>query len=282
MGKLSNTNSLMKSSFGVFLKDKELLVFPAVSFFCCVLVFATFAVPLMNSEIKINSKEMTTQEQVLLYSGLFIFYFINYFIIVFFNSAVVGCAIIRMSGGDPTVADGFKTSLNRLPQIISWAFVCATVGLVLKMIEGKSKGVGTTISKILGMAWTAASFLVIPILVIEKKGPIEALKDSGELLKKTWGEQIVGNFSFGIIFSLLSLPGVALLAYSFVLGFTMNTVNTMYVAYFVIALAYLILLSLISGALQSIFQAALYMYANDAKIPDGFDGDLLQGAMIQK
>ena len=33
---------------------------------------------------------------------------------------------------------------------------------------------------------------------------MEAIKRSANLLKKTWGEQIVGNFGVGIVFGLLS------------------------------------------------------------------------------
>ena len=41
------------------------------------------------------------------------------------------------------------------------------------------------------------------MLVVEGVGPLEAVKRSASLLKKTWGEQIVGNFSIGVVFGLL-------------------------------------------------------------------------------
>src|SRR4029077_13330612 len=102
----------------------------------------------------------------------------------------------------------------RLPVIAGWALVSATVGLILRIIEDRSARIGQIVAALLGMAWTVVSFLVVPILVIENKGPIAALKDSTALLKKTWGEQLVSNFSFGMIFFLLALPAFAL----FILG----------------------------------------------------------------
>src|SRR5436190_24108713 len=114
-----------------------------------------------------------------------------------------------MGGGEPTVADGFRAASARLPVIAGWALVSATVGVVLRIIEDRSEKVGRFVAGLLGMAWTLVSFLVIPILVVENKGPLLALKESTKLLKKTWGEQLTGSFSFGLVFFLMSIPAVA-------------------------------------------------------------------------
>ena len=53
---------------------------------------------------------------------------------------------------------------------------------------------GRIVASLFGLAWNIVTYLVVPILVVEGIGPIEAVKRSGALLKKTWGEQIVGNF----------------------------------------------------------------------------------------
>jgi hypothetical protein len=123
------------------------------------------------------------------------------------------------------------------------------------------------------MAWTVASFLVVPILVIDNKGPFAALKDSTVLLKKTWGEQLVSNFSFGTIFTLLMLPGIGLIIFGAYLG------GAALIVCVAIAVVYWIALALVQSALQSIFQAALYLYARDGHVPEGFHQDVLGSAM---
>ena len=60
--------------------------------------------------------------------------------------------------------------------------------------------------------------MVVPVVVAERKGPFGALKGSTELLRQTWGEQLVGNFSFGMMFGLLSLPAFGLIIVAMVLG----------------------------------------------------------------
>jgi len=181
-----------------------------------------------------------------------------------------------MSGGDPTIGDGFREAFGRLPLIAGWALVSATVGLILRIIEDRSRKFGKIVAGLLGMAWTVMSFLVIPILVIDKKGPIEAFKESTALLKRTWGEQLVGNFSFGLIFFLLNIPAFLLVILGFVLG-----TATAIIACIAIAIIYFIVLALIQSTLQAIFQAALYLYARDGQAT-GFEVELLQNAVVSK
>jgi hypothetical protein len=278
MGKLSHTWSLMGASWRILKQDKEILIFPLLSGICCLLVLASFAIPIISSgSWELPEENATTQQQIIYYGTLFLFYFCNYFVIVFFNSAVISCAAIRMGGGDPTAGDGFRAALSRLPLIFGWALVSATVGLVLRIIEDNSKTVGRIVAGLLGMAWTVVSFLVVPVLVIEKKGPISALKESTMLLKKTWGEQLIGNFSFGLIFLLMNIPAIIFV----VLGFLSGSAITLIVC-IVLAVIYIIVIALIQSALQAIFQAAVYLYARDGAAPAGFGHELLADSMTQK
>jgi len=125
------------------------------------------------------------------------------------------------------------------------------------------------------MGWTLASFLVVPILVAERKSPIDALKGSASLLKKTWGEQLVGNFSFsfGFVFFLLAIPAYLAIALAVYAGRDLKSMP-LAVASATVGVLYLILLALIQSALQSIFQAALYLHAG-SKLDKSHYPDLL-------
>jgi len=275
----------MRASWEVLKQDKELLVFPLLSALGCMLVLASFAAPILaltdwqaagesmaagTVESMSGSDGTLSSEQVLHMLGLFLFYCCNYCVIIFFNAGLVACAEIRMEGGDPTVSEGIRAAWARLPAILGWAVVAATVGLVLRMIEERSNFVGKIVAGLLGVAWSLTSFLVVPILVIENEGPVSALKRSASMLKKTWGEQLIGNFSFGLIFLLLALPGILFLF----LGIAANSV-----ALIVGAVVYFTVISLAQSALQGIFQAALYLYMRDGKAPEGFDTSALQASI---
>jgi hypothetical protein len=278
VGKFSNTWSLMGASWRVLRKDKEILVFPLISGLCCLVVLASFAIPVIISGAwQTSGGDASTNGYVVRYVTLFLFYFCNYFVIVFFNAAIVACARIRMEGGDPTVSDGLRAATARLSLIAGWALISATVGMILRVIEDRSERLGQFVAGLLGMAWTVASFMVIPIMVIEEKGPVTALKDSTALLRKTWGEQLIGNFSFGLVFFLLGIPAVIFI----VLGFATGSGVGMIVS-IILAALYLIGLALIQSALQAIFQAALYLYARNGQVPPGFQAELLTNAMGRK
>ena len=143
----------------------------------------------------------------------FLFYFCNYFVIVFFNSALIACVMNAINGGEAALSYGVSFAFKRLPQIVGWALVSATISVILRVIENSHKKAGRWIAGLLGMAWSLLTFLVIPVLVVEKKGPIEAFKESSRLLKKTWGEQLIGSFGFGLVFFVLGIPGILLIVF---------------------------------------------------------------------
>ena len=278
MNKIARTWSLMSSCWQVLKQDKELLIFPLISGTCCLLLLASFAAPLyLTNHWQPPSRDAATAQQVAYYGTLFLFYVCNYFIVVFFNAAIVACATIRLSGGNPTIGDGFRAAAGHLPVIAGWAVVSATVGLVLRLIEDRSEKIGRFVGGLLGAAWTIVSFLVVPILVVENKNPLSALKESASLLRKTWGEQLVGNFSFGLIFFLLAIPAFIII----VLGFLTGSIAGI-AACIVLGVIYLIVLALVQSALQAIFQAAVFLYARDGQIPAGFDSNLLGNAMTTR
>jgi len=282
LAKISYTWQLMGASWGVLKRDPRLLIFPAMSGLCCLLVLISFAVPVFSSDLLEPSRSGDSpQQQTMWYVLLFLFYFANYFVITFFNTAIIACAISRMAGGEPSIAGGFSEAFKRIHLIFGWALVSATVGLIVRIIEERSELIGKIVAGLLGAAWTMLSFLVVPILVVEEKGPLAALKESASLFRRTWGEQPVGNFSFGLIFFLLAIPAYVLGGLGFYLMFA-GGATALGLGLISLAIVYIILLALIQSALQSIFQAAVYMYTQGVSGGPGFPVTLLRDAMAQK
>jgi len=284
MERISYTFDMMRSSWEVLKAEKQLMLFPLISGVCCVLVLLSFGLPMMANGFP--TQEQLHQSPVLYYGLLFLFYFLNYFIVIFFNSAVIACAVLRMRGGEPTLSTGLNAAISRLPQIVGWALVAATVGLILRGLENlaRKRGnfVGQIVAGLIGMAWSVVTFLVVPILVVEKKGPFEAVKESAALLRKTWGEQLVGSFSFGLVFLLLMLPGfIPVFVGLTILSEALKSSMPLGVFLIAVGAIYLIGLAVVQSTLQTIFQAALYLYARDNRAPKGFDESQLGSAMAQ-
>jgi hypothetical protein len=261
--------------------DKELLVFPFVSGLACLAVLASFAVPLWNTRyFQTVMEEEAIANDPLAWAILFAFYFANYFVIVYFNSALVACAVIRFKGGDPTLGDGFRAATARLPQIVAWALVSATVGLILRLIESRSERVGQIVAGLMGMAWSAVTYFVVPVIVIEKAGPVDAAKRSLAILRRTWGEALTANFGIGFVVFLASLVAMV----PIVLGFVVLSAGLVPLAILGIAcgVVLLVVVGLISSALNAILVGALYLYAAEGSVPKHFDARLLEQAFATR
>ena len=104
----------------------------------------------------------------------------------FLNAARAICILRKLKGRQTTILDGLREALSCFPQILGWALVSTTIGVVLKAIERRSGFIGNMVARMLGLAWSVATFLVVPVLVAERKGPLEAVQASVQLLRRTW------------------------------------------------------------------------------------------------
>jgi len=108
--------------------------------------------------------------------------------------------MIRLDGGNPTLRDGLAIAWSRVGRIFGYAVVAATVGLLLRALEERVGWVGQLVIRLVGVAWTVATFLVVPVLVTRDVGPVGAVKESASLLRATWGENLIGTVGLGLAF----------------------------------------------------------------------------------
>jgi hypothetical protein len=265
---------LVKASWAVLRDEKELMVFPVVSTIAVTIVMASFAVPMILAGVF----EGGFAEGLPLVGFVlaFLFYVPQYIVIFYCNSALIGAALIRLDGGQPTLRDGFQIANRHFGAIVGYALLSATVGVILRSVAQRGF-IGRLIASIFGFAWSLATFLAVPILVVEGIGPLEAVKRSTQLLKKTWGEQIVGNVGLGAAFGVIAIA----MSLLFVGGLfvAVNTHSTALiigaVAVFVVAL---IALGLVGSTLSAIYTAAVYRYATKGAGGAGFAPALVSEA----
>ncbi len=277
--RFSRSWELLKASGAVLRQDKELLLFPFFSAIATLAVSASFILPLIVS----GAVERAEAQGADAAFGvvLFLFYLSQYFVIFFFNSALVGAAMIRLDGGDPTVRDGLRIARSRFMQILGYAAIAATVGLILRLIEERAGFIGRWIAGLLGLAFTVATFLTVPILVSREIGPLDAVKESAVLLKKTWGENIIGNAGMGLVFFLfyISVIGIGM---AFVFGAAQTGNATLIVLVIGMLVLAVIGLALVQSALQGVYAAALYRYATEGNVGEAFSATLLGEAFRPK
>ena len=277
--RISNSWELVKASAEVVRADKELVLFPLISMVAVLAVSVVFIIPLALSGFVGTVSD--DGGEILGFVVLFLFYVVMYSVIIFFNTALVGAAMIRLDGGDPTVGDGLRIALQHLVTILGYALIAATVGMILRAIRERGGLLGGIAASLFGLAWNLATFLVVPVLVIEDVGPVDAVKRSASLLKRTWGEQIVGNFSIGLIFFLIGLAVALLGVPVIVLAVMAESVAAVVLVVLLLILA-LAAVALLGSTLSGIYSAAVYRYAVGGDTGKFFSAELVEGAFRVK
>ncbi len=266
--------ALIKASWEVLRNDKELLLFPVLSGIVCIIITASFLIPAVLMGVGLKTEH---QNSPLLYVGIFLFYLVTYFVVIFFNAGLVACANIRLTGGDPTFSDGISAARQNIGQIFVWALISATIGLILQAIRDNNNFVAQIISSMIGVAWSLLTFFVIPVMIIEKRGTLESIKESASLFKRTWGETVIGQGGVALIFLLIAI--IALIPVTLLM---MTGIGEIMIAAVSLYLLLLIILFVIANAMQGIYNTALYLYAKNGTVPSVFSKELIEQAFRQK
>jgi hypothetical protein len=174
-----------------------------------------------------------------------------------------------LRGGDPDVSSGLAKAFSHIHNIIGWAIITGTVGLILQVLRSRSDNFFARLAlDLVGGVWAFMTFFVVPILVAEGLGPLGAIKRSSELVRKTWGRQIAANFGFAIVYLIAVLIAI-------VPGILIGLIVP--VAGIVVGLVAMAIAMSVVQALEGIFKAALYEYALGER-PQEFDLRTLQTA----
>ncbi len=265
MGRIGSGWALTKTSLRVLRKDKELLVFPLLSGLVLILLLAGF-IGGMFAAFGFDAL-FGGASTWLLVIVMVVYYILAFFVSFFFNAAVVGAATIRLNGGNPTLGDGLRIARENVGRIFLWAVFAGTVAMILRAIQQRLGFLGKILIGLVGIAWSLATYFVVPVLIYEKLGPWAAVKRSAHLFKTTWGETLVGGFSMGAIFVLLGLAGILIVVAGAIVGGLTGLLVGL-----VVAVVYWIVLGLIASAASSILIAALYRYATTGKVAEDFQG----------
>lgn len=286
----SRSWALTKLSFSVILEDKELLLFPFLSAFFSLAVLAAFWLPL-----NVLFTPGTEHSSPVVWGLLFLLYFILTLFSTFFSVCAVHIIKKRLEGDTEGLSESFSFAFSRMNLIVSWSLVSVTVSVFLRMLESMgNRGRGTNplgfvVKLIVGLfvgglklTWSIVTLFVIPSMVYKDLGPFEAIADSTQAIKKTWGESLTRHFGLGLIQFLLLVFGVGAL---FLSGMGLGLVTNPGVGGVVMILtiaAYVVVLLTVFSLANTVFNTALYAYAATGQISKGFSQDLLDNAFKAK
>jgi hypothetical protein len=279
------TWALTSMTFEVIKKDREMLLFPLLAAVCSIVFSVAMLFPTVITHLLNDGGSMVWGPLQL--AATFATYFGLALITTFFNTCVVYTTKVRLSGGDATFGESLSFAFSRIGRIVSWSLLAASVGLLLSMLENaarNAKGIGSILvsilRSILATAWNVVTLFVVPAMVYNDLGPIDAIKSSLETLKGAWGESLARHYGMGLASFLFSLPaviGIFLVA----LGMGGGVPVGLGIALIAVLGVYLLSVALVFNVANAVFNTALYHYAASRQVPAGFSPEVLQGAFRQ-
>jgi len=119
------------------------------------------------------------------------------------------------------------------------------------------------------------------VLVSRDIGPFDAVKHSTQLLKRTWGENLIGNAGISFVFSGI---GAVLILVGYGGGRVLLDRGEDFSAILLMLVSGMLLAAvmILGSALSGVYQAAVYYFAVIGDPPEGFDKDLIRDAFEQK
>jgi hypothetical protein len=273
MGRFARSWALAKESWAVLQRQPGLMAFPLISGVVTLVITASFFVPLY---LATGGQDLERVNPYLGYPLLAVFYLVTYFIVIFFNSGLVACAHESLSGRPTSFASGIDHAVRKLPAIFGWALIAATVGIILNIISERVGIVGKLIVALFGAAWNIVTYFVIPIIVVEQGSPVQAVKKSAGMLRKTWGENLIGQGGMGLVHTVLAFAPVIPLG---ILAFT--GMLPLLLAVGALSVVYWLALAVVASAMQGIYQTALYVYAETGAVPSGYSSSSIVDAFKQ-
>ncbi len=282
MDKFQRSWDITKLTFKILKNDKVMLLFPLLSSLFSILFIVALIVPF----VILSTFGVTQQNGVASIIALFVLYFGLAFLATFFNVCVVYYTKKVFRNEEVTFKSTISFAFSNLKLIIYWAIVSATVSVLIRILENITRrmgGIGQMISRILlasvAMGWAIATVFVIPSIVYNKKTPFDAIKESVETLRKTWGESIIRYAGLNIIQFIVTLIGVVILGGITILSFILN----LYVGIvmLIITIIFVVVNVLVFQVANDIFNTALFEYAQNGIVPSGYNQKALSDAFAQ-
>jgi Family of unknown function (DUF6159) len=277
--RFTNSWRLMLASWTILRSDRELIIIPLAAAGAAGVVSLVFVVPLWIAGFFGRLSQEGLQFST--FVTVFLFYFLIALVINFCNAALISAAMTRLKGGTPTAAGGFQAAVDHMQPILLYAAFGATAGVLLQVIRERASFLSNYVTGLADAAWGAITFLAVPVLVVEQVGPVDAIARSTTILRKTWGEQMIGNSGLGLVTAaaavLAGVIGVIVISIGSAIGGIVLAV--FFGALVVLGVAAVIT---IGSALSIIYKTALYRFAVDGATTMYFDTGLLREAFVKR
>ncbi len=187
------------------------------------------------------------------------------FLSMFWSAAIVAGANEVAEGRSPTVARAVRDAARHLPAICAWAFYSLTVGVALRVVGGLFGRFGVFVTYAGELAWSVASMLVLPAIVIDGVDAPAARRASRALLGTDADQRVTGQLGFDAVGALLASPVLLIVFVAALLdnGPLMGVAIVTCFAVFIAA-------ALTTSVCLSVYRTMLYRQARGRAVPAAY------------
>lgn len=176
---------------------------------------------------------------------------------------------VIQKNGNASFGASFGVANRNLGRLFLMALFNATliawIRYLLRFTIGVVPIVGRWVNRAVGLVLTGVTYLMLPIIVYERAGTIEAFKSAWACVKETWSGVLLGGT---IVY------GALWVAFNFVMQPILEaTVGFETWASIIVGIVFAAILYSIAVANGATMRAVLYLYATTGEVPAGFRKD---------
>ena len=287
IGRMRASILLFKETFRFFWADKEMLWVPIITLLLQLVIIGVAVVACIFTGFPPDEEttNVSSSQNAFGLVGLLIFYTACAFTVVSAQATITHIVYTRIHGGDASLGQGIGVAIKNAGKLLLWALITSTVGLILRLIAERSALLMKIVIAIIGAAWSVLTYFTVSAIIIDKKPVTDAIKHSGLVFRRTWGETIVTSISFGLAFFLfyavliLGIVGVLAVSGTLLGSHGLFVVSLICGVVFIVALIGSIILS---SVLDSVLRTLLYVYASENITPTNFNSELLEKMLVRK
>ncbi len=288
---------LFTTSLQVVRQNKKLLLFPVVTSVCSVVIMLFFFAPALlypsghalgesahwetlghQLGFDLAGSRSGVHPNAIFYGYFAVVYLVSMFLATFFNAAFYNEILKALAGQPVSVRSGLAFAWFRVRSILMWSLLAGTVGLIIKSLEERFGWIGQWAMRLVGVVWSVASTFAIPVLIREGgTNPIIMLRQSAAVLRKTWGESLVGYVGITVGSWIILLGSLVFLAGAIALSVMLK--SPLFI--FLVVLAWLgamLSLSYLVAVAGHVYRCALYVYASEGVVPAPYTPELMDAA----
>ncbi len=295
MSRFERSWALFTRSLTVINQQKRLLLFPLIAGVFSSLIILCFFTPFVVTPtghgvltpehwenaashlVEMGKDQGHHNLKPLGYGLMGAIYFVSIFLATFFNVAFYHEILQALNGMPVSIRRGLGVAVSKIKPILLWSLLTGIVGWVIKSLEERFGVFGRLTMRLIGVAWSVAAVFVIPIILRDDKSsnPITYLKGSARILKKTWGEAVIGYLGMGTVSTLLVVAAFLSLSMPLALGIYLRSVWLIIgsVAFVFLGLMFV---GFLLQAINQVYRCALFVYASEGVVPGPFDQELME------